>query len=64
MVAMKQVVREIETLPEECLQEVMSFVEYLKIRTLKTIPETMTLTETSLAKDWNSPEEDEAWASL
>ena len=64
MVAMKQLVNEIETLPTECLQEVMNFVEYLKLRTLRTLPETMVYAETSLAKDWNTPEEDKAWADL
>jgi len=28
------------------------------------IPETMLLSEAALAKEWNTPEEDEAWASL
>ena len=64
MLAMKQLVNEIETLPAEYLPEVMNYVEYLKLRRLKTIPDTMLLSETSLAKDWNTPEEDEAWASL
>ena len=64
MATMKQLVNEIEALPIECLQEVMSFVEYLKLRTLKTLPETMVYAEASLAKDWNTPEEDEAWANL
>jgi hypothetical protein len=28
------------------------------------IPETMTLSEKALAADWDTPEEDEAWANL
>jgi hypothetical protein len=28
------------------------------------IPDTMRMSETSLAKDWNSSEEDRAWADL
>lgn len=28
------------------------------------IPETMLLSETILSRDWDSPEEDEAWANL
>lgn len=28
------------------------------------VPETALLSETSLGKDWNRPEEDEAWAHL
>jgi hypothetical protein len=36
----------------------------LKQKHLNLIPETALLSEATLAKDWNSPEEDEAWASL
>jgi len=31
---------------------------------LKNIPETMLLSEESLAKEWFSPEEDEVWKDL
>ena len=64
MVAMKQLVNDIEALPAECMQEVVSFVEYLKLRTLKTLPETMVFAESALEKDWNTPEEDKAWEDL
>ena len=64
MVAMKQLVNEIEALPTECLQELVGFVENLKLRTSKILPETVAYAESSLAKDWNTPEEDEAWADL
>jgi len=64
MVAMNQVVREIETLPNEYFQEVLDFVGYLKQNRLKKIPDTMLLSEQALAKEWDTPEEDTAWASL
>jgi len=54
--------KEIETLPAACLGEVMDFVAWIKQRKLSLIPETMLLNETALAKDWDTPEEDEAWA--
>ena len=63
MVAMKQLINEIETLSEEYIQEVTNFVGFLKSMKLKNIPETMILSEDSLI-DWNTPEEDEAWADL
>jgi hypothetical protein len=44
--------------------EIIDFVEYLKMKHLKTLPETMILSESALAKDWNTPEEDKAWADL
>jgi len=70
--------QEIETLPANCIGEVVDFVEWIKHRKLSQIPvspaeaqmgrgsppETMLLSETALSKDWDTPEEDEAWASL
>ena len=61
--------QEIETLPAACINEVIDFVAWIKQRKsagnqLSQIPETMLMSEASLSKDWNTPEEDEAWASL
>ena len=56
--------KEIETLPSFCLGEVIDFVAWIKQRKISTIPETMLMSEVSLAKDWNTQEEDEAWATL
>jgi hypothetical protein len=56
--------REVETLPADCVGEVIDFVEWIKHRRLLQIPETMLLSETALSKDWDTPEEDKAWASL
>jgi len=64
MLVINQLLNEIETLPSECFQELMDFVSYLKHKHLKNIPETMILSEKSLAKDWDTPEEDETWANL
>jgi len=62
-------IKEIETLPPFCLGEVIDFVAWIKQRKLKpaSLPqfsETMLMSEASLAKDWNTKEEDEAWATL
>ena len=57
-------IQEIETLPVACLGEVIDFVTWIKQRKLSQIPETMLLSETALSKYWDTPEEDEAWASL
>ena len=64
MIAINQLINEIETLPSEYFQEIMNFVGYLKLKHLQNIPETMILSEKSLSKDWDTPEEDEAWANL
>ena len=64
MTAINQLINEIEKLPSEYVQEVIDFIGYLKLKQLKSIPETMILSEAALAKDWDTPEEDEAWANL
>ena len=56
--------QEIETLPKACVNEVVDFVAWIKQRKISRIPETMLLSEASLSKDWDTPEEDEAWALL
>jgi hypothetical protein len=56
--------REIETLPAASLDEVVNFVAWIKYRKLSQVSETMLLSETSLSKDWDTPEEDDAWAGL
>jgi hypothetical protein len=56
--------KEIETLPAACVSEVVDFVVWIKQRKVSQIPETMLLSEASLSKDWDTPEEDEAWANL
>jgi len=56
--------QEIETLPANCIGEVVDFVAWIKHRKLSQIPETMLLSESALSKDWDTPEEDEAWANL
>jgi len=55
-------------LPEHDQQKVADFVlaqqkNYVRKR-LKPINETALLSESSLAVDWNRPEEDEAWAKF
>ena len=56
--------QEIETLPASCLGEVIDFIIWIKQRKLSQIPEPMLLSEAVLSKDWNTPEEDKAWANL
>ena len=72
------VLQNIRSLPPQYWDEVADFVGYLKQKelnqTLRTeqdtkqrfvqIPETMLLSEATLAKEWNTPEEDEAWKDL
>lgn len=57
-------INEIEQVPEPFLNEVLDFVHFLKIKTVKESPDIAIASESSLKKDWLMPEEDEAWQSL
>ncbi len=57
-------IREIEEISEDKLQEVIDFVRFLKLSRQEEKLEPALLSETSLAKDWLNPEEDEAWSDL
>ena len=56
--------QEIEQLPELLLPEVLKFIQYLKYKHQQEKLETALLSESTLAKDWLTPEEDEAWQDL
>ena len=56
--------RELDTLPKEYFDEVINFISWLKYRKIYGLPETVILSENTLRKDWDTPEEDEAWANL
>ncbi|MCL1815638.1 MAG: hypothetical protein FWG27_07475 [Treponema sp.] len=56
--------KEIEALPAACLSDVIDFVAWIKQRKLPQIPETMLLSEAALSKDWDTLEENTAWANL
>ncbi|GHU81521.1 hypothetical protein FACS1894191_8460 [Clostridia bacterium] len=64
MASKNEVMREIDSLPAEYWGEVLDFIGYIKQKQFKNIPETMLMSEGALARDWNSPEEDAAWANL
>jgi hypothetical protein len=55
----QELLQEIDKLPDYQLQEVLSFVQHLQEKI-----EISILGESSLAKDWLTPEEDEAWQDL
>lgn len=53
---------EIRQVPESFLDEILDFVHFLQSKAKK--QETAIASESSLKKDWLSPEEDEAWKDL
>ena len=56
--------QEVNVLPSVYHSEVLDFIVSLKTGRLPAIPETMLLSEAALAKDWDTEEEDNAWANL
>jgi hypothetical protein len=56
--------RELAQLPEPLQREVYDFVRFLKSKRDDDGFNGLVLSESALAKDWDSQEEDRAWASL
>ena len=71
-VAIPQITESLQKLPSDKLNVVYDFVSYLLERQAARTPterfsgafQTMLASEAVLRRDWDRPEEDEAWASL
>ncbi len=57
-------ITEIEKVPEQYIDQVLDFVQFLKIKIIGEKINTAAISESSLRKDWLRPEEDEAWENL
>jgi hypothetical protein len=57
------IVQELESVPEEDFDVLLGFIHSLKSRNAEDAAPAL-LAESSLIKDWLSPEEDAAWADL
>ena len=55
---------ELTELPEPLQREVYDFVRFLRQRSQEDRFDGLLLSESVLARDWNTPEEDAAWANL
>ena len=56
--------KEVTSLPEALQREVYDFARFLQVKREAESFNGLLLSETALAKDWNTPEEDAAWANL
>ena len=56
--------KEVSEMPEPLQREVYDFVRFLRLKTQDEAFDGLRLSESALAQDWNSPEEDAAWANL
>ena len=58
------IVGEIIQLPESLQREVYDFARFLRAKTADDTFDGLLLSESALAKDWDTPEEDAAWSNL
>jgi hypothetical protein len=56
--------KELSELPEPLQREVYDFARFLRHKKEDDSFNGLLLSESALAKDWNTPEEDAAWSSL
>ncbi len=56
--------KEVASLPEILQREVYDFARFLRLKNENESFNGLLLSESALAKDWNTPEEDKAWANL
>ena len=56
--------KEVTSLSEPQQREVYDFARFLRVKTQDEHFDGLLASETVLARDWDTPEEDAAWASL
>lgn len=56
--------RELDVLPESLQREVYDFAHFLRLKSDNGEFNGLMASESVLARDWNTPEEDAAWANL
>jgi hypothetical protein len=64
MSTQKLIEKEVTGLPEPLQREVYDFARFLRLKREDESFNGLLLSETALAKEWNTPEEDAAWANL
>ncbi len=64
MRARELIEQELTQLPESLQREVYDFARFVRLKNEEEHFNGLLLSESALAKDWNHPEEDAAWASL
>lgn len=64
MSTLELIERELANMPEPLRREVYNFVRFLRLKSQEDDFNGLRLSESALAKDWNTPEEDAAWQSL
>jgi hypothetical protein len=57
-------INEVAQFPEDMIDDILLFIQFIKERAIVKKLETLILSEKTLSKDWLRPEEDEAWQDL
>jgi hypothetical protein len=64
MTSRELLLREIPETPEPILRELYHYLQFLKAQPADDRFNGLAASESVLARDWNTPEEDAAWANL
>ena len=64
MVDKKELKEKIDKLPENSLEEISDYIDFILFKKYNKIQDITKASEKSLAKDWLTKEEDEAWKNL
>ena len=59
-----EIIAELENIPENLLEDVLDYINFLKSKTNRQKIAVALASESILKKDWLLPEEDEAWRDL
>ena len=59
-----EIFQEIDKMPDFLIREIIDYVDFLKIKYRRQKMAISLLSESSLAKDWLSTEEEKAWEDL
>lgn len=64
MLNRSMLLKEVETVPEPLMGEVIDFIRFVKAKSIRDGIYTAIASESSLKKDWLCAEEDTAWGDL
>jgi hypothetical protein len=59
-----ELIREIETLPVAVLDELYDYIGFIRRQKAQKVSDITLASERVLAREWLTPEEDDAWAHL
>ena len=64
MTTKQQIIQSIENVPEPILTKILNFIELVKSQEQSEVTDSLLLSESTLAKDWLTKEEEQAWQDL